>query len=93
MFFDSSIVLQILDLGDSNPISLIFFLNSCLFSAFRIAVEFAPMSSTLYLFKIPSCSNLIAALRPVCPPIVGNIAFGFSIFIISSNISDVIGSI
>ena len=35
----------------------------------------------------------MAAFNPVCPPIVGRIASGFSTFMISSSISEVIGSI
>jgi len=93
LFFASSIDLQIIDFAHSRPISVIFFLNFSRSSAFSIASEFAPINSILYFFKIPSFLRAIAALRAVCPPIVGNIASGFSFFIISSIISVVMGSI
>ena len=53
------------DLGKSKPISIIFFLNFFLSSAFEIAFEFAPISSILYLFKIPFFSASIARLSAV----------------------------
>ena len=54
-----------LDLGKSRPISSIFFLNFCLSSAFAIALDFAPISSTLYFFKRPFFSAAIDKLRAV----------------------------
>ena len=53
------------DLGKSKPISIIFFLNFFLSSAFEIAFEFAPISSILYFIKIPFFSASIARLSAV----------------------------
>ena len=92
--FDASENLFIIsDLGRSIPISDIFLRNFFLSSAFAIAEDFAPISSILYFFSSPDFSAFIARLRAVCPPIVGNIASGFSFFKISSRTSIVIGSI
>ena len=81
------------DFGKSKPISSIFFLNFFLSSAFEIALEFAPISSILYFFKIPFFSASIAKFNAVWPPIVGRIASGFSFLRIFSKIVKVIGSI
>ena len=51
--FASSSFLQIKDLADSRPMASILDLNFCLFSALSIASAFAPISSTLYFFKMP----------------------------------------
>ena len=82
-----------LDFGRSKPISNIFFLNFFLSSALDIALEFAPISSILYFFKIPFFSAAIAKFRAVWPPMVGKIASGFSFLRIFSSTSKVIGSI
>ena len=55
----------IFDLGRSKPISIIFFLNFFLSSAFSIAFDFAPISSILYFFKIPFFSASIAKFSAV----------------------------
>ena len=80
------------DLGKSKPISIIFFLNFFLSSAFEIALELAPINSILYFFRIPFFSASIARLSAVWPPIVGRIASGFSFLRIFSKTSKVIGS-
>ena len=79
--------------GVINPIFFIAVLKSSLSSAFLIAFNDAPISSTLYFFNIPDSAKSIATLRAVCPPIVGKSASGFSFIIIFVTISGVIGSI
>ncbi len=61
----SSSFLHMKDFADSKPISFMFFLNFSLFSALSIASAFAPISSTLYFFKIPFSFRLMAAFKPV----------------------------
>ena len=51
------------------------------------------MSLTPYLAKVPRSYKPIAALRAVCPPRVARTASGFSLIIICSMNSGVIGSI
>ena len=59
------IFFTIFDLGKVNPISSIFCLNFFLSSAFEIALDFAPISSILYFFKIPFFSASIAKFKAV----------------------------
>ena len=65
LFFASSIDLQIIDFAHSRPMSVIFFLNFSLSSAFSMASELAPINSILYFSKIPSFLSAIAALSAV----------------------------
>ena len=74
----SSILVANLDLAVSSPISVIACLNLTLSSAISIEISLAPIISTLCFFKIPLFSSLRDAFNAVCPPIVGNIASGFS---------------
>ena len=81
------------DFGKSILISLIHFLNFFLSSAFEIALEFAPINSTLYFLSSPFFFNCMVIFKAVWPPIVDNIAQGFSFLIMLSKIFVVMGSI
>ena len=61
-------------------------------SARSMTSAFAPISSTPCRFNAPDASSCIATLSAVCPPIVGSSASGFSLAMIFSTISGVIGS-
>ena len=89
----SSIFFAILAFAEFRPILFMHSLNNSLSSAFFIESGFAPISSILYFSRIPASNNSKVTLRAVCPPIVGSIASGFSILIIFSIISLLIGSI
>ena len=68
-------------------------LNNFLSSALLIAFKSAPINSILFFLSKSVSDNLTAKFKAVCPPIVGNIASGFSFKIISDTISGVNGSI
>ena len=89
----SSIECAIPEAGVSNPIACIVSSKSCLSSALSIAVLFAPIKTTLCFSRMPFLSNVSAVFKAVWPPIVGNIASGFSFSIIFSTDSQWIGSI
>ena len=89
----SSILLAIPEGHTGTPIFFIASLNNKRSSAFSIAGNFAPISSTPYLSNTPFLDRDTATLRAVCPPIVGNSASGFSLAITFSTISGVNGSI
>ncbi len=57
-----------------------------------MASALAPISSTLYFASTPDCASDNAQLSAVCPPMVGRMASGFSIAMIFSTNSGVIGS-
>ena len=67
--------------------------KSSLSSALSIASFVAPISSTSNSFKTPCLFRSRAALRPVCPPMVGKIASGLSLEIICLKDFQFIGSI
>ncbi|CDE85484.1 putative uncharacterized protein ORF-c08_009 [Coraliomargarita sp. CAG:312] len=79
--------------GTSSPIFIIDSLNFSLSSPFSIAFASAPISSTLYFFKIPRLYSSKERFKPVCPPNVGRRASGRSLAIIFSKISGTRGSI
>ena len=68
-------------------------LNFCLSSANSIAVGLAPIIFTPCFSSIRLLKSSIETFKAVCPPIVGRRASGFSISIIFSTNSLVIGSI
>ena len=75
------------DSGTFNPILSIEAANNSLSSALSIASFVAPIISTLCFLRIPLLSRSRAALRAVCPPMVGNSASGFSFSMIFSIVS------
>ncbi len=89
----SSILVTATLSGTSRCIFFIASLKSSLSSAFFIADNLAPISSTPYLSKTPDSDNSTVKFNAVCPPIVGRTASGLSFLIISSKISADKGSI
>ena len=68
-------------------------LNNFRSSAFSIAGNLAPISSTLYSSKTPFLAKATAMFKAVCPPMVGSRASGRSLAITLATISGVKGSI
>ncbi len=93
IFIPSSTLWAIPLFGMLTPISSIAFLNNSLSSAREMASTSAPIDSIPYFFKIPCFIRKNAKFNPVWPPKVGNIASGFSFFIISITVSILSGSI
>ncbi len=79
--------------GFSSPIPAITSRKRPRSSAFSMASRLAPMSSTPCSASTPISSSFSAVLSPVCPPIVGSSASGFSLAMILATTSGVIGSI
>jgi hypothetical protein len=79
--------------GLSMPISAIASRNFSRSSALSITSALAPISSTPYRSSTPSAASAIAVFSAVWPPMVGSSASGFSLAMIFSTISGVIGSI
>mmetsp|Transcript_35410 Transcript_35410/g.67754 ORF Transcript_35410/g.67754 Transcript_35410/m.67754 type:complete len:233 (-) Transcript_35410:577-1275(-) len=81
------------DLGVARPILVMAFLNRSRSSALLMASNLAPISSTLYLSRIPASARSLAKLSAVCPPMVGRMASGRSFSMIFSTSAGVIGVI
>ena len=79
--------------GRLRPIFSIALLKRLRSSAFFIDSSLAPIISTPFASSTPDSASATAVLRPVCPPMVGNKASGFSISMIFATASGVIGSI
>jgi len=80
------------DLADPRPILVIASLNFWRSSALSIASGDAPISSQPYFSSTPWRCRSKAQFKAVWPPMVGKIASGFSVAIIRSTTSQVIGS-
>ena len=93
IFFASSRLWAKPAFGVSRPIFFMHSAKSSLSSALSIASFVAPINSTLNSFRTPCLFKSSAAFRPVCPPIVGKIASGFSCEIIFFRDFQLIGSI
>ena len=78
--------------GTSAPRPCTISLNFSRFSHASIASMSAPMSSTLYFFRVPFSCSATAALSAVWPPRVGSSASGRSFAITLASTSGVIGS-
>ena len=78
--------------GLSMPIAAIASRNFCRSSARSITSARAPISSTPCRASAPDAASRIATFSAVWPPIVGSTASGFSLAMIFSTISGVIGS-
>ncbi len=76
----------------SSPILVIASWNSSRSSALSIDSRLAPISSTPWASSTPILASDSAVFRPVCPPIVGRIASGFSFSMILATSSGVTGS-
>ena len=87
----SSTLLAVPEGGVLSPMRVMACLNSSRSSARSIDGNFAPMSSTPCFSKMPLSAKAFAKLSPVCPPIVGRIASGFSASRICSTRSGVMG--
>ncbi len=79
--------------GEARPIFSIAWRKSRRSSALAMASSLAPISSTPWRARAPDFASAIAVLSAVCPPIVGRRASGFSLAMIFSTNSGVIGSI
>ena len=88
----SSTVLTISDSGMGCSNSSINCLKRSRSSAWSIADNLVPRSSTPSSSRIPFLDNSMAILRPVCPPRVGSKASGRSLRRIRVTNSSVIGS-
>ena len=88
----SSIECAIPDFAEPRPILVIASLNFCRSSALSIASGEAPINSQPYFSKIPWRCKSSAQFKAVWPPIVGKMASGFSVAIMRSTTSQVIGS-
>ncbi len=88
----SSMVWQTAERGTSPPTSSTTCLNCWRSSPRWMASMSAPMSSTPYFSRMPALWRPTAALRAVWPPRVARIASGFSLAMICSMTSVVIGS-
>ena len=88
----SSIVWATPDRGTSSPIRSMASLNFCRSSPFSIASAFAPIMRTPCFSSVPAWCRSIETLSAVCPPSVGSSASGFSLTMIFSMTSGVIGS-
>ena len=66
----------------SSSLFLVFLINFPYFLPFRLLLFGIPC----FLFRIPNLSSSRQAFRAVWPPIVGNIASGFSTFIVGTEI-------
>ena len=79
--------------AEPRPILVIASLNLSRSSALSMASGVAPISSTLYFSNTPLCHRSSAQFSAVWPPMVGNIASGFSLAMIFSTVCQVMGSI
>ena len=86
------IVWQMTERGTSAPRPMTMSLNFSRSSHASIASMSAPMSSTLYFFRVPFSCSATAALSAVWPPRVGSRASGRSFAITLASTSGVIGS-
>ncbi len=73
-----------MDFGTSRPMSSMAFLNRPRSSASRMESTDAPMTSTPHFSRMPSSARSSTRFRAVCPPMVGRIASGRSVRMISS---------
>ena len=86
-------VWQIIERALSPPIFSTIARNNSRFSPRLIASTSAPINLTPYLASVPNSYKPMAAFKAVCPPRVASTASGFSLMMICSINSGVIGSI
>ena len=78
--------------GTCRPMRSIASLKSSLSSALLMASSLAPMSSTPNSASVPSSESALARFSAVCPPIVGRMASGRSLRMISRSAAGVSGT-
>jgi hypothetical protein len=88
----SSMLCASAERGLARPMRVMAALNFSRSSALSIASRVAPIISTPWAWSTPCLARSSAQLSPVCPPMVGSSAAGFSSAITFSTICQVIGS-